>query len=73
MNGIVSTANELVDELEVDADGNFEVVLCAEERDGNWMRIEGAYAPDTPHRVELGWTGSLRRRCRPAWSTPVSK
>ena len=41
MNGIVATANELVDELEVDADGNFEVVLSADERDGNWMRIEG--------------------------------
>jgi len=44
MNGIVSTANELVDELEVDADGNFEVVLSASEetgRAGNWMRIEG--------------------------------
>ncbi len=27
MNGIAATANELVDELEVDADGNFEVVL----------------------------------------------
>ena len=29
MNGIASTANELVDELEVDPDGNFEVVLSA--------------------------------------------
>ena len=29
MNGIASTANELVDELEIDADGNFEVVLSA--------------------------------------------
>ena len=33
MNGIVATANELVDELEVDADGNFEVVLSADERE----------------------------------------
>src|ERR1700692_3915826 len=41
MNGIVSTANELVDELEVDADGNFEVILSRDERDGNWMRSEG--------------------------------
>ena len=32
MNGIAATANELVDELEVDADGNFEVVLSADER-----------------------------------------
>lgn len=44
MNGIAATANELVDELEVDADGNFEVVLSASEqtgRAGNWMRLEG--------------------------------
>ncbi|WP_077089103.1 DUF1214 domain-containing protein [Mycobacterium rhizamassiliense] len=44
MNGITSTANELVDELEVDADGNFEVVLSPSEptgRPGNWMRLEG--------------------------------
>lgn len=41
MNGIAATANSLVDELEVDADGNFEVVLSADERPGNWMRIEG--------------------------------
>ena len=30
MNGIAATANELVDELEVDSDGNFEVVLSAD-------------------------------------------
>ena len=34
MNGIAATANELVDELEVDADGNFEVVLSASEQTG---------------------------------------
>src|SRR3984957_6476098 len=44
MNGIAATAKELVDELEVDADGNFEVVLSASKeagRAGNWMRLEG--------------------------------
>ena len=41
MNGIASTANALVDELEVGPNGDFEVVLSAEERDGNWMPIEG--------------------------------
>jgi hypothetical protein len=43
MNGIASTTNTLVDELEVDADGDFEVVLAADEHEGNWMRIEGAH------------------------------
>ena len=43
MNDIVSTTNALVDELEVDADGKFEVILSAEEHGGNWMRIDGAH------------------------------
>src|SRR5947209_3857503 len=40
MNGIAATANELVDELEVDPDGNFEVLLSATAQAGppsNWM------------------------------------
>jgi hypothetical protein len=41
MNGIASTANVLVDELEVDEDGNFEVILSADEHGGNWLRIDG--------------------------------
>jgi hypothetical protein len=55
MSGIVSTANELVDELEVDADGNFEVVLSADERDGNWMRIEGANPTLTVRHFFYDW------------------
>ncbi len=43
MNGIVSTANCLVDELEVDEDGDFEVVLSADEHEGNWMPLDGAH------------------------------
>ncbi|WP_442011245.1 DUF1214 domain-containing protein [Mycobacterium sp. 2YAF39] len=41
MNGIVSTTNCLVEDLETDADGNFEVVLSADEHEGNWMRVDG--------------------------------
>ncbi len=44
MNGIASTANALVDELEVDSNGDFEVVLSGDEHTGNWLRIDG----DTP-------------------------
>jgi hypothetical protein len=55
MNGIVATANELVDELEVDADGNFEVVLSADERDGNWMRIEGDHPTLTVRHFFYDW------------------
>lgn len=55
MNGIVATANELVDELEVDADGNFEVVLSAHERAGNWMRIEGDHPTLTVRHFFYDW------------------
>jgi len=44
MNGIASTANALVDELEVDSNGDFEVVLSADEHTRNWLPIDG----DTP-------------------------
>ncbi|BBZ43841.1 DUF1214 domain-containing protein [Mycobacterium parmense] len=58
MNGIAATANELVDELEVDADGNFEVVLAAAEpagRAGNWMRIEGDHPTLTVRHFFYDW------------------
>jgi hypothetical protein len=41
MNGIVSTSNCLVDDLDMTADGTFEVVLSADAHQGNWMRIDG--------------------------------
>ena len=55
MDGIVSTANELVDELEVDADGNFEVVLSADEREGNWMRVAGDHPTLTVRHFFYDW------------------
>ncbi len=55
MNGIAATANELVDELEVDADGNFEVVLSATEQPGNWMRIDGEHPTLTVRHFFYDW------------------
>lgn len=55
MNGIASTANALVDELDGDADGNFEVVLSAKEHDGNWMRIEGTHPTLTVRHFFYDW------------------
>ena len=55
MNGIVATANELVDELDVDPDGNFEVMLSADERPGNWMRIEGDHPTLTVRHFFYDW------------------
>ena len=47
--------NALVDELEVDADGNFEVILSADERSGNWMRIEGEHPTLTVRHFFYDW------------------
>ncbi|HXY66988.1 MAG TPA: hypothetical protein VEI45_22105 [Mycobacterium sp.] len=55
MNGIASTANALVDELAVDGNGNFEVVLSAQEHVGNWMRIEGAHPTLTVRHFFYDW------------------
>ena len=63
MNGIVATANELVDELEVDAGGNFEMVLSAsrpaQERAGNWMRIEGDHPTLTVRHFFYDWDNEV--------------
>ncbi len=42
MSGIEATANAVVDELEVAADGSFEIVLSADEHAGNWMPLHEA-------------------------------
>jgi hypothetical protein len=55
MNGIAATANELVDELEVDSDGNFEVVLSADQQAGNWMRVEGDHPTLTVRHFFYDW------------------
>src|SRR3954469_5766170 len=43
MNGMAATTNFLVDDLEVDADGNFEAILSADEHDGNWLQLAGEH------------------------------
>ena len=43
MAGMGSTANALLDEFELDAEGNFEIILSAEPHEGNWLPLdEGA-------------------------------
>ena len=64
MNGIAATANELVDELEVDADGNFDVVLSADERSGNWMRIEGDHPTLTVRHFFYDWNTEVASSLR---------
>lgn len=55
MDGMTTTANALVDELEVDADGNFEVVLSAEEHPGNWLRLAGEHPVLTVRNFLYDW------------------
>ncbi|MGX9790468.1 DUF1214 domain-containing protein [Mycobacterium sp. MMS18-G62] len=64
MDGIVSTANELVDELEVDGDGNFEVILSRDERDGNWMKIGGDHPTLTVRHFFYDWDTEVQSRLR---------
>ena len=40
MAGMGSTANALLDEFELDADGNFEIILSAEPHEGNWLPLD---------------------------------
>jgi hypothetical protein len=39
MAGMASTANVLLDEIELAPNGDFELILSADERPGNWMKI----------------------------------
>ncbi|HEX5097324.1 MAG TPA: DUF1214 domain-containing protein [Acidimicrobiia bacterium] len=39
MAGMASTANVLLDEIELEPNGDFEIILSADAHDGNWMQI----------------------------------
>jgi hypothetical protein len=55
MDGITSIANCLVDDLDVDSDGNFEAILSADERDGNWLRLAGEHPTLTVRNFFYDW------------------
>lgn len=55
MDGIAAIANCLVDDLNVDADGNFEVILSATEREGNWLRLAGDHPTLTVRNFFYDW------------------
>ena len=55
MDGIAATANCLVDELELDDDGNFEVILSADEQPGNWLRLVGEHPVLTVQNFLYDW------------------
>ena len=58
MDGMATTDNFLVDDLEVDADGNFDVILSAdkpETHDGNWLRLTGDHPVLTVRNFLYDW------------------
>ncbi|WP_209923344.1 DUF1214 domain-containing protein [Mycolicibacterium lutetiense] len=55
MDGMAATANRLVDELEVDADGNFEAILSADEHEGNWLQLAGDHPTLTVRNFLYDW------------------
>jgi hypothetical protein len=55
MDGMAATANRLVDELEVDPDGNFEAILSADEHPGNWLPLAGAHPVLTVRNFLYDW------------------
>jgi hypothetical protein len=55
MDGMAATTNFLVDELEVDADGNFEAILSADSHDGNWLKLAGDHPTLTVRNFLYDW------------------
>jgi len=55
MDGIVATANCLVDELELDEEGNFEVILSADQHKGNWLPLTGDHPVLTVRNFLYDW------------------
>jgi hypothetical protein len=55
MDGIAATANCLVDDLAVRADGQFDVILSADEHDGNWLRLAGDHPTLTVRNFFYDW------------------
>jgi len=41
MDGIASTTNVLVDDLDVAGDGTFEAIISTDAHEGNWLRVDG--------------------------------
>jgi hypothetical protein len=55
MDGIAATANCLVDDLAVDADGTFDVILSSDEHEGNWLKLAGEYPTLTVRNFFYDW------------------
>jgi hypothetical protein len=52
---MAATSNFLVDDLEVDSDGNFEAILSADEHSGNWLELAGDHPTLTVRNFLYDW------------------
>ena len=72
MAGMASSANALLDEFELDPDGNFEIILSADPHEGNWIPLDAGatmlvvrhFFYDWEHEVPV--TMSIQRLSGPA-------
>ncbi len=55
MGGMASTANVVADDLELDAEGRFELVLSAHEHEGNWMPLDESSASLVVRQFFYDW------------------
>lgn len=58
MDGMAATTNVLVEELEMDADGNFEAILSASKpqgHEGNWLKLAGDHPTLTVRNFLYDW------------------
>jgi hypothetical protein len=60
MGGMASTANLVADDLEMDTDGTFELVLSATERPGNWMRLDESSSSLVVRQFFYDWSNEQR-------------
>lgn len=59
MDGMAATANCLVEDLDVDDEGNFEVILSADEHRGNWLRLAGDHPVLTVRNFLYDWDSEV--------------
>jgi hypothetical protein len=67
MDGIATTDNRVADELDLAADGTFEVILSADERDahdGNWLRLAGDHPTLTVRNFFYDWDTEVPAQLR---------
>ena len=60
MDGIGSTTNCLVDDLDVESNGYFEAILSADEHEGNWLRVQGDHPTLVVRHFFYDWDAEVR-------------